>query len=172
MGLGDELMARFRMRGMDEYEKMLSKLNSSKTIRAVIGVTIYSGAGIVADAMKAEIEALPVIDHRIRGSERKKLTGITSVQKRGLIEGFGISKMEREGGYYCVKLGFDGYNDVETPNSGYQPNAMIARAVNSGTSFREKNPFVDRAVNKSKGEAEQAMKKKLEEQFEKIVKEK
>lgn len=164
-------MATLKMQGLEEYERMLSNLSSFETISAVCGVTIYTGAEIIADAIKSGIESLPIVDHRKLGSEGDKLRGITSLQKKGLIESFGISPMAHKDGYYNVKLGFDGYNDVKTNDfPGGQPNSMIARSVNSGTSFREKIPFVDRAVKGSKKKAEEAMVKKAESEFKKLTK--
>lgn len=164
-------MAKFVFEGLEEYERMLSRLNNSDTIRAVCGVTIYSGADVMADAIKASIEALPVVDHRVYGSEKSKINGVTSVQKKGLIESFGIAPMGYQNGYYNVKLGFDGYNSVKTkqyPNG--QPNSLIARSVNSGTSFREKTQFIDKTVRRTRKATEDAMKETFDEEFEKITK--
>lgn len=161
-------MARFKFNGLEKYEQRLAQMISGATVKNICGQAVYVGAKVVADAVKAEVEALPVVDHRARGSEDNPLNGITSVQKQGLIDGFGVSKMACENGYYNVKLGFDGYNDVKTKKypSG-QPNVLIARSVNSGTSFRAKNQFIARALRKSKSQAEKAMAEKLEEQLEK-----
>lgn len=164
-------MAKFQFKGLEEYERMLSKLGNFETVRAICGATIYSGAEVMADAIKDSIEALPVIDHRTKGSESAKLNGVTSEQKKGLIEGFGISPMQHTDGYYNVKLGFDGYNDVKTkeyPDG--QPNSMIARSVNSGTSFREKTQFIDKAVRKAKKKTEQAMVETMDKELEKVTK--
>jgi hypothetical protein len=51
-----------------------------------------------------------------------------------------------------------------------QPNSMIARSVNSGSSFRQRIPFVDNAVNSAKSRAEERMKQKLDEAIEKAIK--
>lgn len=163
-------MARIKFQGLEEYEKLLSKLQESETIRAVCGATIYAGADVVADAIRQSIEQLPELDHRKHGSHKDMLQGITSAQKKGLLESFGITPMDEENGYYNVKLGFDGYNDVKTKQyPAGQPNAMIARSINSGTSFRVKTQFVDKATRKAKPQAEKAMAdafdKKLEEQM-------
>lgn len=164
-------MATLKMNGLAEYERMLSKLNSFDTIRAVCGKTIYSGAEVVADAMRAGIESLPEVDDYITGTQGKKISGITPSQKQGLLDGFGISPMGNKDGYYEVKLGFDGYNDTKTRSYPLgQPNSLIARSVNSGTSFRKKIPFVDDAVKQSRKQAEAAMVKTADEEFEKIAK--
>lgn len=164
-------MATLKMRGMEEYERMLSKLSSVDTVREICGKTIYSGADIVADAIRAGIKSLPEVDDYITGTSGARGTGVTASQKQGLLDGFGISPMGNTDGSYNVKLGFDGYNDTKTKAyPAGQPNSMIARSVNSGTSFRKKIPFVDDAVRQSRKKAEAAMVETAGGEFEKIVK--
>ena len=56
-----------------------------------------------------------------------------------------------------------GNNSVQTKRyPGGQPNSVIARSVNSGSSFRQRIPFIDNAVNSSKSAAEQKMKEKID----------
>lgn len=152
-------MAKLKMQGLEKYEQQLLKLKNIS--REAIGQAIYEGAGIVADQVMANIQSLPVDE---RGYTKEgTLHGVTSLQKAGLAEGFGIAKLQDEGGYAHVKLGFNGYNGVKSkryPNG--QPNSMIARSVNSGSSFRDRIPFVDNAVNAKKSAAEQAMIKKFD----------
>ena len=152
------------MKGLEEYENKLLELQTiSKTC---IGEAIYEGAGVVADAVKANIEALPIDNRRVK--DGKMLTGINEIQKQGLREGFGIAKMQNEGGYVHVKLGFDGYNGIHSnsyPNG--QPNSVIARSVNSGSSFRQRIPFVDSAVNANREACVMRMVKKFNEVLEK-----
>ena len=72
--------------------------------------------------------------------------------------------MKRKKGSWYLKIGFDGYNSVQTkkyPNG--QPNAMIAAAINSGTSRRKRTNFIYKAVNKSKQESLAAMKRQFDE---------
>ena len=170
---GLALVATLEIEGLEEYEQMLSELSDPETVRAICGETIYAGAKVMADAIRAEIESIPVIsqeDNRM-GTETDKLNGITGKQKSGLLNGFGVSPMSHRDGYYDVKIGFDGYNSVRTKNyPNGQPNAMIARSVNSGTSFREKNPFVDRAVRLARKETEAAMVAACDDAFTKFKK--
>jgi len=156
-------LAKLKFRGLEEYEKQLLKLQNVS--RECIGKAIYEGAGLVADRVKQGIHSLPIDERHVRPGEQ--LTGISAKQKAGLIDGFGIAPLKDENGYLHVKLGFAGYNGVTTrqyPNG--QPNSVIARSVNSGTSFRQQIPFVDNAVNASKAAAEQKMK----ETFDKALK--
>lgn len=155
-------MAKWKFEGLDEYLSQLEKL--SNTSDEAIGHAIYEGAGVVAKSCASAIQSLPVNNQY--GSD-----GITSVQKAGLIEGFGISHEQTDGLYRNVKLGFDGYNKQKTkkyPNG--QPNSMIARSVNSGTSFRKKNPFMDRATRSAKSACEEKMKEVIEDEIKKVMK--
>jgi hypothetical protein len=135
----------------------------------MIGEAIYEGAAIVADEVKKGIESIPIDDRYAAGGTM--LHGITQEQKQGLLDGFGIASMQNENGYLHVKLGFNGYNSMRTKNfPNGQPNSMIARSVNSGSSFRQRIPFVDNAVNSAKSRAEEKMKQKLDEAIEKAIK--
>lgn len=157
-------LAKLKFKGLEEYEGKLLKLESIS--KECIGRAIYEGAGEIANAVKANIEALPIDTRHVRNGEL--LNGITETQKQGLRDGFGIAPMQNDNGYMHVKLGFDGYNGQKTrkyPNG--QPNAVIARSVNSGSSFRQRIPFVDNAVNAHKAAAEQKMK----DEFDKALKE-
>lgn len=144
-------MAKFYVgKGLEEYLATLGNLETHA--EGMIKYAVYPAAGIVADAVRSEIAAIPT--RAPRGSD-----GILADQRRGLYDGLGISSFQNEGGYINVKIGFDGYNDHKTEKYPHgQPNAMIARSINSGTSFSQKYPFVDRAVRKSKKQAEDTMK--------------
>lgn len=161
-------MASFQFKGMEEYALKLSRLaNGSEEIA---GKAIYEGAKIVADAIKANIEDLPVI-YSQKGTEEDPIEGLTQKQKQGLIDGFGISDMRIDNGYYNVKVGFDGYNSNHTkkfPKG--QPNQLIARVIESGTSIRKKHPFVAPAVRKTKNKAVEVMGQIVDREIEKIMK--
>jgi hypothetical protein len=160
-------MAKLQFKGLEEYEAQLLKLRG--LTEQMIGEAIYEGAAIVADEVKKGIESIPIDDRYAAGGTM--LHGITQEQKQGLLDGFGIASMQNENGYLHVKLGFNGYNSMRTKNfPNGQPNSMIARSVNSGSSFRQRIPFVDNAVNSAKSRAEERMKQKLDEAIEKAIK--
>lgn len=151
-------------KGMDEY---LSKLgNLEMTAPLAIGRAVYDGAKVVADAVKQNIEALPVDD----SPHSERVTGPKSIQKEGLKHGFGISRSEYTNGYKHVKLGFSGYNKLKSkkyPNG--QPNAMIARTFEGGNSFTKKTPFVSPAVRSSRDRAEAAMEHTIDAEINKVM---
>ena len=160
-------MARITFPGLNDYELMISRL--SKNAEDIAGRAIYTGAGIVADEIKAGIQSLPIVTGY--GTAETPLPGgVTSAQKQGLLDGLGIAPMQDDGGYLNVKIGFDGYNRTKTkdyPNG--QPNQLVARGVESGTSWKQKHPFVRPAITRSRKRAEAAMAEILNEEIKKIM---
>lgn len=161
-------------KGLDEYIFKLTKLNAITP--ELLGRTIYPAAGLVADAIKANIEQIPVSNSSKRGTPADPIDTITSSQKQGLRDGFGISHIRDDNGLYNVKLGFDGYNTTVSTTSkraGWtntrQANQMIARAVENGTSFRKKHPFVAPAIRATKEQAEKMMAEILDEEIAKAM---
>ena len=150
---------------IDTYIADLTKLfNDSEEIckRAA-----YEGARIVADKCRAGIEGLPVRSYSKRSG---MVSGVTASQKEGLLAGLGIAHFRNDGGFINVKIGMDGYNSTRTkqfPNG--QPNALIIRSLESGTSFRSRNPVITRATNSAKGAAEAAIKKQMDEEIKKRI---
>ena len=133
--------------GLNEYIRKLEKISDTSEF---LGKAVYQGAAIVNKAVESALQELPTDDRP--GSHYDKRQGIRSVEKQGLIQSYGIAKMQNDNGYLNVKLGFDGYNKRG------KANAMIARSLISGTSFMQKNDFIGKAVTKSKAAAEEAMK--------------
>lgn len=156
-------MARMKVDGIKQLQEKIYAL-SDKTHEA-IGEAVYGGMKIMADEIRKEIDALPVIYDQ-EGWEEEKVNGITIRQKKGLQNGFGVAKLRNDNGFQNVQAGFEGYNSIVTKNfpSG-QPNALIARSVESGTSFRQKNPFFSRAVKNSKRQSIEEMAKIIEEKI-------
>ena len=161
-------MAKITFPGLSDYELMISRL--SKGVDDIAGKAIYAGAGIVADAIKENIKALPIV--RGYGTTENPLPGgVTAPQKAGLIDGLGISPMQSDAGYLNVKIGFDGYNATKTEKYPQgQPNQLVARGVESGTSWKQKKPFIRPAINASKSRAEAEMARILDQEIEKITK--
>lgn len=159
-------MAKLKFKGIDEYVAQLQKLENLSN--ESIGRAVYAGAAVVADAVKDAIRALPTDERTVKDGDM--LQGISRLQKAGLIDGFGIAPLRNENGYMHVKLGFDGYNSVKTKSYPQgQPNSVIARSVNSGTSFRQKIPFMDQAVRNNKDKCEQTMQEAFDKELRKLT---
>lgn len=161
-------MARFQFNGMKEYAEYLQRIGANT--KEICGAGVYAMAEVVTDKIRANLDTLPTVDEAeaLAAYREKRKTSLTSAQKKGLQEGLGVSPMENDNGYWNVKVGFDGYNKVKTrkyPNG--QPNVMIARATESGSSVREKTPFVRTAVTTATKPAIQAGQAAIDEEIKK-----
>lgn len=150
---------------------MLSRL-SEKT-EEIAGKALYAGADIVADKVRENIRALPSVPDidGIKAWKAGAPAPITVKEKLGLLESLGIATMQYNGGVYDVKVYFDGYNDVKTktyPNG--QPNALIARSIESGSSISPAHPFMRPAANAVRKQAQKKMGEVVEEEIEKLQK--
>lgn len=163
-------MAKFQFKGLEEYAEKLQLM--SKNTKYFCGSVVYEMADIVADKVREKINALPTISNKeaIEDYKAKRKTQLTKAEKKGLQDGFGITKMKSEKGYYYVKLGFDGYNTTKTkkyPKG--QPNVMIARATESGSSVRDKHPFIRPAVKETKELAVKRAQEMIDEECKKVM---
>lgn len=157
---------KLRIKTSAEYAAKLNKLGSNADI--IAKKSIYKAASIVADEIKKNIKKIP-LDNGY-GTESDKIRGVSNKQKADLIDGFGITpiKFDEYGGINA-KIGFDGYGSIATKKYPQGvPNQLLARSVESGTSFREKTPFVRPAVNKARKKAIETMDKTIEEEIKKL----
>ena len=152
-------------KGLDSYISYLQRIDA--VTDEAIGEAVYEMAKVVADSVRSGIQALPTVSNQANIATYKKgYSRLSEPEKQGLLDGFGVSPMQDDNGYFNVKLGFDGYNSVKTKKYPQgQPNALIARVTESGSSYREKTPFIRPAVNASKKQAEQAGQMKIDEKI-------
>lgn len=141
-------MARMTFNAGEEYALKLSALASGSEQAAKKAV--YQAAGIVADKIRANLEANLAGSGQFTGALADSL-GITPVT------------MDRDG-VWNAKIGFDGYDAKGVPNQ------LKARVMESGTSKIRKRPFVRPAVNATKKAAIEAMRKVIDEEIEKTMK--
>ena len=159
-------MATFKVSdGIDNYIDKLQTMAAQT--EGIIKKSAWEGARIVMDAVKAEANSIPVI---VKGQKSGTLTGLSSAQKEDVIASLGISRFREDGNFINVKIGSDGYNRIRTktwPQG--QPNAMIIRSLETGTSFLRAYPFVSRATSKARSKCIEAMRKQCDEEVKKYV---
>lgn len=156
-------MAKLNIQPYEEYMAMLENL-SNKDMEVTITSALFEGAKIVADEIKDEMKRLQTSDNMY--------LGLTDIEKKDLIDGFGIASVQHRNDVYDVKIGFDGYGSKPTvrwPKG--VPIPLTARALISGTSFRRKNDFVRRAVRRKKKIAIEKMNEVINENIMKEMKE-
>lgn len=174
-------MAKFKLdtAKFDTYLRRLAELQSN--CGPVLKASIYEGARLATDEMRKTIEALPLHQKGTAGSVRER-------EKAALLEGLGITPVGWDGDFLNVKLGFDGYYkppDVELRATRREvgkksktrsrrengiPTAVVARSVESGTSFSQKEPFVRPTVNRIRKTVVAEMQRELEKQIESRMK--
>lgn len=164
-------MAKIELTGLDDYDRKLRQLGADGA--KICKAATYEGADEVADTIRAAIEDMQVIsdgDALVGWRTETPAAGVTSKQKQGLLNGLYLRKMQEDAGFIFTQVGFAGYNEVKTRKypSG-QPNALIARSIESGSSARTKKPFVRPAVNKAKAAATERMRAKIIEMVDKIM---
>lgn len=167
-------------KNIDKYIKNLEDFSNATD--GMLKATIYPGAKVMADEMRKAIKELPELktsegdknptkksvnspkDTRKRQA-RAKPSGITRVEREGLLEGLGITSMRYDGSLLNAKIGMDGYNKHVTDKwpKGH-PNAMVARSLEAGTSFRKKTPFIEPTARKYRTQAEKAMAEEFNQQ--------
>ncbi len=144
------------------YEKV------EKRLQSFIKPAVYHGAAFMSKEIMQSLKALPTYDRKDGSglppfiAAGKKANSISSVQKKDILEGFGIASFENNNGFINVKIGFDGYGSYETksfPNG--IPNVLIMRSLEKGTKFLKKNNVVTKAVKNN----EKKTVKILEEEF-------
>lgn len=155
-------------KALEDYAIQINRLSLRSP--NICSKAVYEMANIVADEIKEQIKSLPAEPDTegLKAWKEGRKAGLTIGEKKALIDGFGISPMRTEDGYLNVKAGFDGYDDVKTqryPNG--RPIVMIARAVESGSSVREKTPFVRPAVNRARKKAIDACDRIINEEMKK-----
>lgn len=162
-------MAKMTVSGFEAFSKKLGKLAVGETTK-VLTEGVYLGAGETAAAVKATISALP----SEKGSwpfYKKTIVGLSETQKQGLLHGVGIAKIESDGASVNTKIGFDGYNDHVTKHYPKgQPNALVARSLESGSSIGAKHPIIRPTVNKVRRIVEKKMADKVKNEIEKAMK--
>lgn len=162
-------MAKITFKGQSEYFAKLKALEDKFAKPDILKKAVRAGAAPVANQIKKNLEALPEDDFRYL-KEGETFHGIPKGQKEDLVESFGLTPIYQDRrGFIHTKAGFDGYGHY--PTKAYPqgvPNQLVARAVESGSSVREKTPFVRPAVKVTENESIEAMEKVIDEELKKI----
>lgn len=167
-------MAKIELKGFDAYLRQLVAIGAKAV--PVCKAAVFPGAAILAEKIRAEVDALPTIsDAQAKGNFRSGEinTALSESQKAGLQASLGITPIRRDRkGMIQASVGFSDYNTVITrhfPKG--QPNAEVARSIEKGTSYLQRNAFVSRAIRAAKKEATAAMAAEADRQIERIMRE-
>ena len=151
--------------GLDKVMSKLAKLN--KDAGKVAAEALYEGAGIIADAFASAANSI-----RTEPFVYKKAERLPSPEEKAAIIGkTGIAKFDANGSEVNTLIGVSGAAGYA--NIGGKPKAvrLIARSINSGTSFMPKQPVFQKAKDTARGPAKAAIVKKAEDMLKEIINE-
>lgn len=148
--------------GMEELVKRLDKLGDKA--QGIASQALYEGAAVAADAVSQAVRGIVTepfrygtIENRRKPSPEEK-TILVNAKK-------GVSKFKKTPDSVSTNVGLN--------NSGYAqlkgktvPVPLIANAINSGTSFMQKQPFFRKATSKKNAayaKIESELKRRLDE---------
>lgn len=148
--------------GLDALGELIEKM--AERAPQVAAKALYEGAGVMAKEVTAGARAIRTAEFRY-ASVSKGETRQPSPEEKAAVEGaVGIAKFDMNGAEVQTSIGYGnaGYTEIKGKRIAV---AKIANAINSGTSFMQKQPFIRKAANSGKGKAVEAMKAVLEEEY-------
>jgi len=136
--------------------ELISKMDKApKNAEKVAAKALYEGAGVMADAVSQAVQGIATepFKYASRGKTRKP-----SPEEKALVASakHGVAKFRKNGMSVNTSVGFQnaGYGQIGNKT---KPIPLIANAINSGTSFMQKQPFIRKAFSQKKGAAEAAI---------------
>lgn len=151
---------------------------------------VVPGAKIIADALRTAIEGFQTYKMQKKAYRKGKMSaaegndpvwldtsgttsirsGITEKEKKIMLKHFGVAPIKRDrDGFLHTKIGWNGY--ASRPRKGFPkgfPVPYMVRTIESGASWRKKQPFIRKAVRKHEKAAIEAMQKALDEELDDI----
>jgi len=151
--------------GLDDLGRMLAQIGNRA--QEVASCALFDGAGIVANALNAGIKKIRTEPFKYAPEGQTRLP--SPQEKAALERKVGIARFRKDGEGVDTLIGIS-YDSGYTQISGKQKAvSVIARSINSGTSFMKKQPVFRQAVNSAKAEAQNAIVSKAEKMFNEII---
>lgn len=150
--------------GLTETVEALAKM--SDRAEAVASKALYEGAGIMANELNKGAKSIKTAPFKYA---RDGQTRLPSPEEKEIVEAAaaGIAKFGKDGGNVDTSVGFRnaGYAELKGKKV---PIPKIVNAINSGTSFMNKQPFVRKAATAASPKALAAMRERIEAEIEAI----
>lgn len=147
-----------KVEGMESITEMLSKAENAAP--GIAAQALYKGAGAVADEISKGARGLRTAPFRYANGWQRDPS---PEEKAALVSAgaAGIAKFRKTGNSVDTSVGY-GRSGYVTINGKQKPVAVIANAINSGTSFMKKQPFIRKAISQAKGKATDAITEEVE----------
>lgn len=150
--------------GLAELGKMFEQLGDQAD--QVAGASLYEGAAVAADALNGAVDGIQTENFKYAGGGGQRLP--SPQEKAALQRKVGIAKFRKNGTEVDTVIGFgrSGYTQIAGKPKAV---AVIARSINSGTSFMRKQPVFRKAARGCKAAAEAAILKKADKMINEIT---
>jgi len=152
--------------GMEELSTLLTEMGEKAA--GVAARALYEGAGLMRDEVAKSAGTIRTAPFRYASNGDTRLP---SPEEKAIVEAaaVGIAKFDKDGADVNTSVGFR--------NAGYAqlagktvPIPKIVNAINSGTSFMNKQPFVRKAAKSGGTKAMKAMKDAIQADFDAMIK--
>ena len=152
--------------GMAELSEQLSLMEERAP--AVAAKALYDGAAVMVSEVKQSAQSIKTAPFKYASDGEMRLP--SPEEKEILLSvGAGVAKFDKNGTEVDTSIGYRnaGYADLKGKK---KPIPQIVNAINSGTSFMNKQPFVRKAAKSGGPKAIAAMSKAIETEFEAMTK--
>ena len=147
--------------GMEEISEMLTQMEQQAP--QVAAKALYEGAAVMSKAVRAGAAGIKTAPFKYAKDGESRLP---SPEEKAIVEsvGAGIAKFDKNGTEVNTSVGYRnaGYAELD---GRMKPIPQIVNAINSGTSFMKKQPFVRRAASGATQRAIETMKTVIEAEF-------
>ena len=152
--------------GLEEISEMLNQLGNDA--QKIASLALYEGAGVMADEVSRSAESIKTapFHYAVFGTRLPSPEEKAAVTEHGSV---GIAKFDKNGAEVTTSVGYGnaGYAEVKGKQKAV---AQIANAINSGTSFMAKQPFIRKAANSGSRKAAEAIRQAIEARINEITK--
>lgn len=150
--------------GVDELVQMFSQLADQAP--SIAAQALYEGAGVMADEYSKAISSIKTEPFKYATNGRKRYA--SPAEKSALDRKVGIAKFIGDGTEVDTLVGEpEGYANVAGERKAVR---LIARSINSGTSFMIKQPVFRKAQSTGRTEAKKAVVKAAEDMIKELIK--
>lgn len=157
-----------QVEGLDKVSAMLNRLGGQA--ENVAARALYDGAGVMADAYADAVNSI-VVSERHPGGRDSGLKRYATIEEKTALQGkIGIAKFDKNGSEVNTAVGISGAGYVTIAGK-QKAVRMLANAINSGTSFMNKQPVFRKAARTASGPASAAIVAKADELFNQIINE-
>lgn len=151
--------------GLEQFSRMLQGLADNAAEIAAAG--LYAGAGVAADAMTAAVDNISTEDFSYAPEGQTRLP---SPEEKAALKGkTGIAHFRGSSTEIDTLIGFQGAGYASIGGK-RKPVIVIARSINSGTSFMQKQPVFRRAISQARNSATQAVVEAAEKKINELTK--